>query len=93
MVAGVEAMRLPVSARVRIRPDIVGPVRWQFGRACEIADVDNDGWTMATLRAQSEVVLAYLLAGFGGAVQIDEASPEIVEHLRRITAELMDLYA
>ncbi len=92
VVGQVQAMRLPATATARVRPDLVWPVQWQFGAGCTVNETEDDGHVIVNLSAHSNLVMAYLLAGFGAGVQVLSCADETITHLRRITAELQGTY-
>ncbi len=93
VVADVQALRLQSVATAVVEPDVVRPLQWYFGTGMEILDRGDDGRLTVRLAAHGDIALAAQIAGFGRRVNLVDAAPGVVEHLRRIGGELSALYS
>ena len=87
----IEDARLPARARVRIDPELVRVVRWQFADHLSIAAADATGWVEGELRGHSDRALAGEIARFGSAIEV--LDPPTVRHaLAEIGRQLVSTY-
>lgn len=83
IVTGVTAQRTPVAVTLRTDEVILDVLRWMFGNRVGEGSPDGPGRVTVVVRAQSELMMARQLAGFGDAVEV--VSPAAVrEHLAEI---------
>ena len=73
-------------------PDVVGPLRIQFGPRLHVGVVAADGWAGVEFSGADARVLAGELAGWGRSVRLS-GPPEVVAALAAIGAELVESYA
>ncbi len=78
------------SVRVRVRADLVQPLRWLFASRFELVGNRPDGGIEAVVSSDSVEALAGMLAGFGAGVDPIDPPPALVDELRRVAAELAD---
>jgi predicted DNA-binding transcriptional regulator YafY len=92
IVTTVDAQRAPVRVQVRADATIVEVFRFMFGNRVEVGQDGPDGRIDVALRADSELMLARQLAGFGDRIEV--VSPEILrEHLADIGRGLLRAHA
>jgi predicted DNA-binding transcriptional regulator YafY len=83
IVTGVDAQRAPVTVTLRTDEVTLDVLRWMFGLRVGDPSPDGSGRVTVEVRAQSELMMARQLAGFGDAVEV--VSPSGVrEHLAEI---------
>jgi predicted DNA-binding transcriptional regulator YafY len=83
IVTTVDAQRAPVRVRVRADPEMVDVLQYMFGNRVEAGAARLDGPAEVEVRAQSELMVARQLAGFGDRIEV--VSPESVRrHLVEI---------
>jgi predicted DNA-binding transcriptional regulator YafY len=88
IVTDVDAYRAPASVRVRVDPDAADVLSYMFGTRYSAGAPGDDGRVEVTLRAESELMVARQLAGFGDRVEV--VSPLIVQqHLAAIGEALL----
>ncbi len=92
IVSEMETRRMPVRVTATIRPDLVGPMRWIFGRHVRSLDGDDDSRLLVEVRSQSALTMAAQIAGFGNGIELVDAPDAVVKQLRRITTELHRMY-
>jgi predicted DNA-binding transcriptional regulator YafY len=84
----VDAQRTPVRVRVRAGPTIIDVLRYIFGNRVGEGVEQSDGRIEVELRAQSELMVARQLAGFGDGLEV--VAPESVRaHLAAIGQDLL----
>jgi predicted DNA-binding transcriptional regulator YafY len=87
----VDQKRTPVHSRALVRAPALGLCRFVFGTRLRIGPAAPDGRIEVELRGHSAGALAGEVAGLGAAVEVLDPE-EVVEELRRVAAELHDLY-
>jgi predicted DNA-binding transcriptional regulator YafY len=88
IVTGVDAQRTPVTVTLRTDGVTLDVLRWMFGNRVGEPSPDVSGRMTVDVRAQSELMMARQLAGFGDAVEV--VSPSAVrEHLAEIGRGLL----
>lgn len=92
VVEWVERERGLVSAVVVAQARHVGVLRDQFGRHCEVVGEVGDGRVRVRLAASAPVMIAQVLAGWGGLVEVEE-SDAVKAELARLGSELVARYA
>lgn len=90
VVSEVERRRSVVSAVVSVESRLAGVLRDQFGRQCEVVS-EVGGRVRLRLSASEPVMIAQVLAGWGGLVEVVE-SEGVRTELARLGAELVGLY-
>jgi predicted DNA-binding transcriptional regulator YafY len=88
----VEQRRLPTRVSFVAAADAVSFVRFVFGNRLRIGPTRPDGRVELEANGYSPISLAAELAGLGARIEVLDP-PEIRQHLARIGAELVDLYA
>ncbi len=83
IVTTVDAQRAPVRVQVRADPLVVDVLRYVFGNRVHVGQEGADGRIEVELRAQSELMLARQLAGFGDRVEV-RAPESVRQHLADI---------
>jgi predicted DNA-binding transcriptional regulator YafY len=92
IVTGVDAQRTPVTVTLRTDEVTLDVLQWMFGNRVGEQVPDGSGRVTVEVRAQSELMMARQLAGFGDAVEI--VSPRSVrEHLADIGRGLVRRHA
>lgn len=92
IVTTVDAQRSPVRVRVRADPTIIDVLRYLFGNRVGEEVGQSDGRIEVELRAQSELMVARQLAGFGDRLEV--VAPESVRgHLAAIGRSLLRAHA
>ncbi|HEX4162224.1 MAG TPA: YafY family protein [Acidimicrobiales bacterium] len=92
IVTGVDAQRTPVTVTLRTDKVTLDVLRWMFGTRVGEPAADGSRRVMVEVRAQSELMMARELAGFGDAVEV--VSPSAVrEHLAEIGHGLVRRHA
>jgi predicted DNA-binding transcriptional regulator YafY len=91
VVERVDQLRAPAAVEALVDPDLVEMLRWMFERQVESGTAHPDGRVPVTIRGPRIEMLAAQLAGFGRQVEVT-GPPEARDHLRRLTAELAELY-
>ena len=92
VVGWVEEQRSHVSATVVLEARFVGVLRDQFGRHFEVLDLLHDRRVRVRLAAPTPLMIAQVLAGWGGLIDVIE--PESVQaELARLGSELTRRYA
>ena len=86
----VDGIRLQVSARATLHPDLLGPLRFTLGSRAVIGDATPDG-VEVTLRGHSIRALAAEISGFGAYLEVHEP-PELRTALADIGRELVEQY-
>jgi predicted DNA-binding transcriptional regulator YafY len=81
-----------VWARGSAAPDIVPVLRGMFGRRVRLGPPGGDGRVAIEVGESSPEAVAWRVAPFGKLVRIHEPA-EVVAHLARIGAELVEIYA
>jgi predicted DNA-binding transcriptional regulator YafY len=92
IVTGVDAQRTPVTVTLRTDEVTLDVLRWMFGNRVSEHVLDDSGRLTVEIRAQSELMMARQLAGFGDAVEI-VAPVAIREHLADIGRGLVRRHA
>ena len=87
----VERRRGLVSATVVAQARHVGVLRDQFGRHCEVLGDADDGRVRVRLAASAPIMIAQVLAGWGGLVDVEE-SGSVRAELARLGSELVARY-
>lgn len=97
----VEAMderRMAVTARLRVHPDVLGPLRAHWGTSLTVPDdaphedgTDRATWPEVTIATSSWERVAEELAGYGDLLEILDP-PEARAHLAALGARLVALY-
>ncbi len=85
--ANVNEMRRTVRAHLRVRPEHVMPLRFQFGDDLEAGDAVPDGRVDITVAGTSALRLAQQLAGWGTTIDVVGPAP-LQRELLRIGREL-----
>ena len=91
VVSEVERRRSTVSAVVSVEPRYVFVLRDQFGRHCEVLE-EVEGRARLRLSATTALMIAQVLAGWGGLVEVVE-SDGVRAELARLGAELVARYS
>jgi predicted DNA-binding transcriptional regulator YafY len=86
--ADVNEMRRSVRAHLRVRPEHVTPLRYQFGDDLETVDELPDGRVELTVAGTDAVRLAQQLAGWGTTIDVVGPAP-LQRELVRIGRELV----
>jgi predicted DNA-binding transcriptional regulator YafY len=81
----------PVTARGTAAPEVIGPLRWQFGHRLRIGPAGVDGRIEIEIGGPELHVVAAMAAGFGSAVELVDP-PEVRDVLAGIGRELVGLY-
>jgi predicted DNA-binding transcriptional regulator YafY len=89
--ATLDEHRVPSAATLRADADVVPGLRAALGTPMTVGPVGTDGRVDIEVRSYSPQMIAGQLAGFGAAVEV-VSPPEVRAHLRRIAAELVDVY-
>ena len=92
IVTTVAAQRAPVRVHVRAEPVIVDVLRYVFGNRVSVGQARPDGRVEVELRAQSELLLARQLAGFGDRLEV-RAPESLRRHLADIGRGLLRAHA
>lgn len=92
ILTAVESDRNGVEARALVAAEVMKPLRYQFGTRLAVGESRDDGRVEITLTETHPVALATQIAGYGNRVELVDPSPEMATELRRITAELSELY-
>lgn len=79
-----------ISVRLRVRPDLVRPLRWLFASRFESVGQRPDGDVEVVVSGDSADAVAGMLAGFGAGIDPIDPPPVLVDELRRVAAELAD---
>lgn len=83
IVTGVAAQRTPLAVTLRTDEITLDVLRWMFGNRVGEDPPDGSGRVTVVVRAQSELMMARQLAGFGDAIEV--VSPAAVrQHLAEI---------
>lgn len=80
------------TAEVRVAPELLRPLQWQFSNRISLGDTDPRGWTTARISDVNEISMAAQLAGYGTGIELIDPSEILVDELRRITSELVQVY-
>jgi hypothetical protein len=90
VVSEVERRRSSVSAVVSVESRFAHVLGDQFGRHCEVVG-EGGGRSRLRLSAATPLMIAQVLAGWGGLVEVVE-SVEVRAELARLGAELVALH-
>lgn len=106
VVAAMDERRMAVTARLRVRPDMLRPLRSHWGTSLAVpedvtvdpaggvvpgADDDRARWPEVTIATSSWTRVAEELAGYGDAVEVLDP-PEVRAHLADLGSRLVALY-
>ena len=88
IVTTVESKRNQVEARIRVSPNMLGPVRWIFGARRVEHGTGDDGWVEMTVAETSPEAIAAQLAGFAPDIEFLEVPDAVVARLTLIAESL-----
>ena len=77
---------------LRVAPELLASLQWQFRDRVTTGDSDERGWVTAQISEIHVTALAGALAGYGAGIELVEPPSGLVDELRRITSELVERY-
>jgi predicted DNA-binding transcriptional regulator YafY len=92
IVAEVEKQRIGLRVRAHVHPSFTAPLHWVFGANCEVHGETEDGWIDCSIGDASHKSFAAQIAGWGNRIRLLDPPDQVVDELRRITAELRDTW-
>lgn len=90
IVTDVVARRAQLSVRLTVRPDLLPPLRWLYGRQFSMEGERINGDLEVTVSGDSPEAMAAMLAGFGSGIDLIDPPPELVREFHRLATELAE---
>ena len=75
-----------------MHPSFTAPLHWVFGANCEVHGETEDGWLDCSIGDASHRSFAAQIAGWGNQIRLLDPPNQVVDELRRITAELNETW-
>ena len=88
----VEAMREGISVRAIADPSLLRVIQWHFRDRHTVHRTLSDGRIEVTLFDYHARSFVHAIAGYGNRIELVDPPEDLVVEMRRITAELADLY-